>query len=127
MIVACLQQQQQRQQQQQQQQQQENELDVIRTQQVMIQDRDVMFCMSLVDKFRQLDQDQRTFAQVEILEVLHSAQRHATIPGLGVRSTIRSMHAERASRPHTSDSDSEPELVIQNVQSRPDSGSADQS
>ena len=122
MIVACL--------------QQEKEkdvdvtramLDVIRTQQSMIQDQDVMFCMSLVDKFRQLDQDQRTFAQVEILEVLHSAQRHATIPGLGIRSTIRSMHAERASRPHTSDSDSEPELVIQNVESRPDSGGADQS
>ena len=121
MIVACF-------------QQQNNDvdvtramLDVIRTQQAMIQDRDVMFCMSLVDKFRQLDQDQRTFAQVEILEVLHSAQRHATIPGLGIRSTIRSMHAERTSRPNTSDSDSEPELVIQNVESRPDSGGADQS
>lgn len=88
-------------------------LDLIHTQQSMIQDHDVMFCMSLVDKFRQLDQDQRTIAQMEILNVLHGAKRHATIPGLGLRSTIRRMDAEGGQevRYHNGDDDDEGSLI----------------
>lgn len=84
-------------------------LDVIHTQQKMLHDQDVLFALSLVDKFRELDQDQRSLAQTEIIQILQRAKRHAGIPGLHVTSTLQHLPArEDLSNNHnnTSTSDS---------------------
>lgn len=78
-------------------------LDVIHSQQKMLVDQDALFCLSLVDKFRELTQDQRHLAQREILEVLYRAKRHAAISKCVIDSNLRQTFNESDSTLYNDD------------------------